>query len=128
MSTAPSFRGSLELTKAIAMASAIARAGFWKRAREISLGMRQVGNRLAEEVRAIAMEDSSVLAEEVGKWLGCLGDSLVGAHRHRLMAGTGSRLATMVARSCEHLTPELRRERELAVEAVHRSRYGVHQN
>jgi hypothetical protein len=99
-----------------------------ERAREISLGMRQVGNRMAEEVRAVALEDSSVLAEEVGKWLGCLGDSLVGAHRHRLMAGAGSRLATMVAGSCEHLTAELRREREFAVEAVHRSRYAVHQN
>jgi hypothetical protein len=99
-----------------------------ERAREIALGMRQAGSRMAEEVRAIALEDTSVLAEEVGKWLGCLGDSLVGAHRHRLMAGAGSRLATVVARSCEHLAAELRREREFAVEAVHRCRYAGHQN
>ena len=99
-----------------------------ERAREIALGMRQAGNRMAEEVRAIALEDWSVLADEVGKWLGCLGDSLVGAHRHRLMAGAGSRLPTVVAGSCEHLAAELRRERGFAVEAVHRCRYAVHQN
>jgi hypothetical protein len=49
-----------------------------------------LATRMAEEVRAIAVEDASDLAEEAGKWLGCLGDSLVGAHRHRLMAGAGS--------------------------------------
>jgi hypothetical protein len=97
-----------------------------RRAREIALGMRQAGNRMAEEVRAIALEDSSIVADEVGKWLGCLGDSLVGAHRHRLMAGAGSRLPTVVVGSCEHLAAELRREREFAVEAIHRSRYVVH--
>jgi hypothetical protein len=96
------------------------------RAHAIALGMRRAGTRTAEEVRAIALEDASVLAEEAAKWLGCLGDSLVGAHRHRLMAGVGSSLTAIVATSCDHLAAELRREREFAVEAVHRSRYAVH--
>ena len=46
-----------------------------ERARETALGMRQAGNSMAEEVRAIALDDSSVLADEVGKWLGCLGEA-----------------------------------------------------
>jgi hypothetical protein len=94
----------------IAMGKAIARAGA----------------RMAEEVRAIALEDASVVAEEAGKWLGRLGDSLVGAHRHRLLAEVGSSLTTIVATSCDHLAAELRREREFAVEAVHRGRYAVY--
>ena len=99
-----------------------------ERAHATALGMRQAGNRMAEEVRAIAKEDASDLAEEAGKWLGCLGDSLVGAHRHRLMAGVGLGLRSVVARSCEHLAAELRREQGFAVEAVHCTRYATHQN
>jgi hypothetical protein len=97
-----------------------------ERAREIAFGMRQAGTRMAEEVRAIALENSSVLAEDVGKWLGSLADSLVGAHRHRVMAGAGSQLPTVVTASCEHLATELRREREFAVEDVRRCRYAEH--
>ena len=96
------------------------------RAHAVANGMRRAGTRMAEEVRAVAVEDASVLAEEAGKWLGYLGDSLIGAHRHRLMAGAGSRLPTIVATSCHHLAAELRREQEFAVEAVHRARYAVH--
>jgi hypothetical protein len=97
-----------------------------ERAHAIALGMRRAVTRVAEEVRTVAPEDASVLAEEAGKWLGCLGDSLVGAHRHRLMAGVGSSLTTIVATSCDHLAPELRREHEFAVEAVNRGRDAVH--
>ena len=97
-----------------------------ERAHAIALGIRRAGTGMSEEVRTIALEDASVLAEEAGKWLGCLGDSLVGAHRHRLMAGVGSSLTTIVATSCDHLAAELRRERDFAVEAVHRGRYAVH--
>jgi hypothetical protein len=99
-----------------------------ERARVIAIGMRRAGTRMAEEVRAIAKEDASDLAEEAGKWLGCLGDSLVGAHRHRLMAGVGLGLRSVVARSCEHLAAELRREQGFAVEAVHCTRYTTPQN
>jgi len=97
-----------------------------ERAHVIAMGMRRAGARMAEQVRAIALEDASVLAEEAGKWLSCLGDSLVGAHRHRLMAGVGSSLTASVATSCDHLAAELRRERDFAVEAVHRGRYAIH--
>ena len=97
-----------------------------ERAHAIAMGMRRAGTKMAEEVRATALEDASVLAEEAGKWLGCMGDSLVGAHRHRLMAGVRSSLTTIVATACDHLAAELRREREFAVEAVHRSRYAEH--
>jgi hypothetical protein len=61
---------------------------------------------MPEEVRAIELEDASILAEEAGEWLGRLGDSLVGAHRHRLMAAVGLSLATIVATSCDHLAAE----------------------
>jgi len=97
-----------------------------ERAHAIAMGMRRAGTRMAEEVRAVAVEDVSVIAEEAGKWLGYLGDSLIGAHRHRLLAGAGSRLPTIVATSCDHLAAKLRRERDFAVEAVHRARYAVH--
>jgi hypothetical protein len=97
-----------------------------ERAHAIAMGMRRAGTRMAKEARAIALEDVSFFAEEAGKWLGCLSDSLVGAHRHRLMAGVGSGLTTIVATSCDHLAAELRREHEFAVEAVNRSRCAVH--
>jgi hypothetical protein len=99
-----------------------------ERAHAVANGMRRAGMRMAEEVRAVAVEDASVLADEAGKWLGYLGDSLIGAHRHRLMAGAGSRLPTIVATSCDHLAAELHRERKFAVEAVHRARYAAHRN
>jgi hypothetical protein len=97
-----------------------------ERAHAIAMGMRRAGTRMAEEIRAVAIEDASALAEEAGKWLGYLGESLIGAHRHRLMAGDGSLMPTIVATSCDHLAAELRREQGFAVEAVHRSRYAAH--
>jgi hypothetical protein len=38
-----------------------------ERAHAIAMGMRRAGTRMAEEVRAVAVEDVSVLAEEAGK-------------------------------------------------------------
>src|SRR5690348_7778826 len=77
-----------------------------ERAHAIALGMRRAGAKLAEEIRSFAIEDGSAPAEETSKWLGYLGDSLIGAHRHRLMAGAGSRMPTMVATSCDNLAAE----------------------
>ena len=99
-----------------------------ERAHAIAIGVRRAGTRMAEEIRSVAIEDASALAEETGKWLGYLSDSLIGAHRHRLMAGAGSRMPTVVATSCDHLAAELRREQGFAVEAVHGSRCAAHQN
>ena len=99
-----------------------------ERAHAIAIGMRRAGTRMADEIRSVAIEDASALAEETGKWLGYLGDSLIGAHRHRLMAGAGSRMPTVVATSCDRLAAELRREQGFAVEAVHGSRCAAHQN
>lgn len=99
-----------------------------ERAHAIAIGMRRAGTRMAEEIRSVAIEDAAALAEETGKWLGYLGDSLIGAHRHRLMAGAGSLMPTIVATSCDHLAAELRREQGFAVEAVQRSRCAAHQN
>jgi hypothetical protein len=46
-----------------------------ERAHATAWGMHRAGTRMAEEVRAIALEDASAVAKR-GKWLGRLGDSL----------------------------------------------------
>jgi hypothetical protein len=40
-----------------------------ERAHAIAIGMRRAGARMAEEIRSVAIEDASALAEETGKWL-----------------------------------------------------------
>ncbi len=61
-----------------------------ERAHAIARGMRDTGTKMTEVVQAFAVADISAAAEEAGKCLSYMSDSLIGAHRHRSLAGAGS--------------------------------------
>jgi len=92
-----------------------------ERALVAALGMRRAGARMSQKIPAVRTEEVALLATEAEECLDNLAESLVGAHRHRLMASIGSSIPTAVSSSCRHLSSELSRERIYAVEAIHRS-------
>src|SRR5215469_12912826 len=94
-----------------------------ERARAAAAGMRRAGARLSQEIPAVRTHEVARVAAKAEECLGHLAESLVGAHRHRLMASVASSIPTVVSSSCGHLLSELSRERLYAVEAIYRSLY-----
>ena len=92
-----------------------------ERARAAAAGMRTAGARISQEIPAVSIHE--VAPAKAEECLGHLAESLVGAHRHRLMASVAAHIPTVVSTSCGHLSSELSRERLYAVEAIYRSLY-----
>ena len=94
-----------------------------ERAQAAAAGMRRAGARISREIPAVRIHEVARVAAKAEECLGHLAESLVGAHRHRLMASVASRIPTVVSTSCGHLSSELSRERLYAVDAIYRSLY-----
>jgi hypothetical protein len=92
-----------------------------ERARAAAAGMRRACARISQEIPAVCTHEVARAAAKAEECLGRLAESLVGAHRHSLMASVASRIPTVVSTSCGRLSSELSRERLYAVEAIYRS-------
>ena len=77
-----------------------------ERARAAAAGMRRAGARISQEIPAVRTHEVAWVAAKAEECLGRLAESLVGAHRHCLMAFVASRIPTAVSSFRRHLSSE----------------------
>ena len=77
-----------------------------ERARAAAAGMHRAGARISQEIPVVRTHEVAWVAAKAEECLGRLAESLVGAHRHCLMAFVASRIPTAVSSFCRHLSSE----------------------
>ena len=70
-----------------------------ERARAAAASMRSAGARISQEIPAVHTHEVAWVAAKAEECLGRLAESLIGAHRHCLMASNASRIPTVVSSS-----------------------------